>query len=223
MMDPVAAVASLATALARAADAERADAMAAYMKGVAPFFGVSAPDRRRIQREVFNGWKPDERDVIAFARAAWDRPQRELQYAACDLLQRRATWLSVGVFADIEWFITHKSWWDTVDSLAPVVGTLVATTPSLTQEMDRWIDADDFWLARVAILHQLRYQLDTDADRLFGYCLRRAADEEFFVRKAIGWALREYAKSAPDAVRRFVDAHDSELSPLSKREARKHL
>ncbi len=222
-LDASAAVDALGAAFARAGDAERAAAMAAYMKGIAPFFGVPAPERRRIQRAVLDRWKPDEHALVEFARAAWNRPSRELHYAACDLLQRNAAGLSADVFADLEWLITHKSWWDTVDSLAPVVGVLVGAVPSLDREMDRWIDADDFWLARVAIIHQLRRKLDTDADRLFRYCLRRAADQEFFVRKAIGWALREYAKSAPDAVRAFVDAHESELSPLSKREARKHL
>ena len=89
--------------------------------------------------------------------------------------------------------------------------------------MDRLIDSDNDWLARVAIIHQLRFKGDTDRERLFAYCARRAGDSEFFIRKAIGWALREYAKTAPEAVRAFVDEHEAVLSSLSKREARKHL
>ena len=120
--------------------------------------------------------------------------------------------------------ITTNSWWDTVDALAVhVVGTMVHRHRELAAVMDRWIDADDFWLARTAILHQLRWKSDTDTSRLFTYALRRAADNEFFIRKAIGWALRVYATTDPDAVRTFVDRHEDTLSALTQREARKHL
>jgi 3-methyladenine DNA glycosylase AlkD len=216
-------LARLVRELGLVADADRAAGMRAYMRDVAPFFGVAAPARRSVQREVFAGWVPGEPDLVAFARAAWQVDQREVQYAACDLLARHVSRLSSASLPAIEQLIVTKAWWDTVDSLAPVVGAVVAADPSLVAVMDRWIESDDFWLARVAILHQLRYGHDTDEARLFGYCLRRASDAEFFVRKAIGWALRQYARVAPDAVRTFVDAHDDVLSPLSQREARKHL
>jgi 3-methyladenine DNA glycosylase AlkD len=100
---------------------------------------------------------------------------------------------------------------------------MVRAHPELLATLDRWIDADDFWLARVAILHQLRFAADTDADRLFRYSTHRAGDAEFFIRKAIGWALREYAKTAPDEVRSWVALHEVQLSGLSRREALKHL
>ena len=92
---------------------------------------------------------------------------------------------------------------------------------TLATATDRWIGGDDIWLARSAILHQLRWGADTDADRLFEYSLRRAGDTEFFIRKAIGWALRQYARTDPDAVRAFVERH--EFSGLTRREALKHL
>ncbi len=123
-----------------------------------------------------------------------------------------------------EHMIATKSWWDTVDLLAAnVVGPLVAATPALRSEMDRWLVSDDLWLARSALLHQLKWKGDTDADWLFAACLTRAGDTEFFLRKAIGWALREYSKTDAAAVRRFVSDHDAELSGLSKREALKWL
>ena len=106
---------------------------------------------------------------------------------------------------------------------SPTIGTMVRNHPELLDTLDRWIDADEFWLARVAIIHQLRFGADTDADRLFRYAVRRAGDPEFFIRKAIGWALREYAKADPDAVRTYVGDHRDDLSPLSRREATKHL
>jgi 3-methyladenine DNA glycosylase AlkD len=89
--------------------------------------------------------------------------------------------------------------------------------------MDEWSAADDLWLVRTAILHQLRFKESTDADRLFAYCTRQAGHPDFFVRKAIGWALREYAKTDPEAVRGYVRTHEGRLSALSLREARKHL
>jgi 3-methyladenine DNA glycosylase AlkD len=85
--------------------------------------------------------------------------------------------------------------------------------------MDEWIGSENTWLARTALIHQLRYKRETDTDRLFRYCLLRAGDREFFIRKAIGWALRQYSWTDPDAIRAFVAAHEQELSPLSKREA----
>ncbi len=110
--------------------------------------------------------------------------------------------------------VTTVSWWDTVDHLAAhVVGGLVAADPALAAEMDAWIDDEDLWVARTALLHQLRFKGATDADRLFDHCLRRAGHPDFFVRKAIGWSLREYAKTAPAEVRAFVAAYGSRLSP----------
>jgi 3-methyladenine DNA glycosylase AlkD len=104
-----------------------------------------------------------------------------------------------------------------------VVGPLVSRYPDLALTMDDWIASDNIWLARTAIIHQERFKDRTDVERLFSYCLLRAADRDFFIRKAIGWALREYSKTDADAVRRFVADHGSELSPLSQREALKWL
>lgn len=123
-----------------------------------------------------------------------------------------------------EHLITTKSWWDTVDSVATkTVGALVRAHPELARAMDQWIDADDRWLARTAVIHQLGSKAATDCDRLFAYCERRASDTDFFIRKAIGWALREYAKTDGPAVQRFVADHAGALSNLSKREALKNI
>ena len=124
----------------------------------------------------------------------------------------------------IRTLITTRSWWDTVDPLATrVVGGLVRRHPELTAEMDAWSVAENLWLVRTAILHQLHYGPDTDTDRLFGYCTRQAGHRDFFVRKAIGWALRQYARTDPAAVSGYVAGNRDGLSPLSVREATKHL
>jgi 3-methyladenine DNA glycosylase AlkD len=113
-----------------------------------------------------------------------------------------------------------KSWWDTVDAVAAdIVGRLVQRHPALVKTMDAWIADDNMWLQRTAILHQLRFKDQTDEKRLFGYCLKHGSQKEFFIRKAIGWALREYSKTNPAAVKKFVKT--APLTNFSKKEAMK--
>jgi len=206
-------------------DPERAVGMAAYMRDQFPYYGLPAPAQRAAAKEAADGLgQPSEADVVHLATTCWARPQREWQYAACDVLGRRAKHCSPALLLTAEHLITTKSWWDTVDSLASkTVGALVRAHPELAPTMDQWIGADDMWLARTALIHQLGYKTATDHERLFAYCRQRAGDADFFIRKAIGWALREYAKTDPQAVHRFVDTHDGVLSNLSKREALKNL
>ena len=208
-----------------AADPERAARMRAYMKDVAPFLGLASPVRRELSRTVLAGTaRPDERDLTALALRCWALPEREYAYFAIDVLRRHVTALTSGFLPVARELITTVPWWDTVDHLAAhVVGGLVAADPALRADMDAWIEDDDLWVARTALLHQLRHKDATDTDRLFAYCLRRAGHPDFFVRKAIGWALREYAKTDADAVRSFVAAHRDSLSPLSVREALKNI
>jgi 3-methyladenine DNA glycosylase AlkD len=168
--------------------------------------------------------RPDPADVDAVVRRLWARPEREYQYVGAGYAVRAIRGCGPGFVATLEFAITTKSWWDTVDELAShAVGSLVLAHPALVARMDDWIDASDFWLARTALLHQLRYKERTDPDRLFAYCRTRAADTEFFIRKAIGWALREYTKTDAAAVRGFVDEMGDGLSGLSRREALKWL
>ncbi|MGW0818200.1 DNA alkylation repair protein [Streptomyces viridiviolaceus] len=210
---------------AAAADPERALAMRAYMKDVAPFLGLATPERRALSRSVLKGTPaPDEADCTAIALRCWRLPEREYHYFAVDLLCRHARHCSSGLLPVVRHLLTTVPWWDTVDPLAAhVVGTLVAADRRLTADMDAWIAGDDLWLARAALLHQLRYKERTDTGRLFDYCLRRSQDGGFFVRKAVGWCLREYAKTDPDAVRGFVAEHGHALAPLSVREALRNI
>ncbi|MCQ4208229.1 DNA alkylation repair protein [Streptomyces longispororuber] len=208
-----------------AADAERAAQIRAYMKDVAPFLGLTSPVRRELSRTVLDGTpRPDETDLTAVALRCWALPEREYAYFAVDYLRRHVRRLSSGFLPVARRLVTTVPWWDTVDLLAAhVVGGLVSADPKLLAAMDAWIDDPDLWVARTALLHQLRYKDATDAERLFAYCLRQAGHPDFFIRKAIGWALREYAKTDPDAVRSFVAAHRDVLAPLSVREALKNV
>ncbi len=195
--------------------------MSAYMRGQFPFMGIPGPTRAALQRAAREGLgKPSEQDIIELAEALWAMPEREYQYAACDLLARHATIVRAHALPRVKELILTKSWWDTVDHLAShVVGTMVAGHPNLAIEMDGWIEDGNMWVIRTAILHQLKFKSRTDSARLFRYCERAAGHREFFIRKAIGWALREYSKTDSAAVRQFVAGHDATLSGLSKREA----
>jgi 3-methyladenine DNA glycosylase AlkD len=206
-------------------DPAKAAPMRAYMRDQFVFLGLPTPRRRVLGREVLAGLpRPAEDDLRAAALACWALPEREYQYFACDWLRRNASTCSPAFLDTTRTLITTKSWWDTVDALADhVVGAVVARHPETVRTMDGWLAGDNLWLTRTAILHQLAYADRTDRDRLFRYCLARAGHPDFFIRKAIGWALRQYAKTEPDAVRRFVGAHRAQLSPLSVREALKNL
>jgi 3-methyladenine DNA glycosylase AlkD len=207
-----------------AADPTTAAPMAAYMRGMFPFLGVPTGRRRELSRRVLTGLsRPTEAVLTDVALGCWALPEREYQYFACDWLRRHARVLTPEFLPTVRTLITEKSWWDTVDTLAAhVVGTIVARHPATVSTMDEWAASEELWLVRAAILHQIRYGEGTDEERLFRYCVLRATHPDFFIRKAIGWAMREYARTDPDAVRRFVKAQTS-LSPLSVREALKHL
>jgi len=129
----------------------------------------------------------------------------------------------LGVF---EKMIRTQSWWDTVDAIsAKLVGGLIQQFPTdLMPHMEKWItDAESFWIQRCALIFQLSYKDETNEDMLFRFCAIRMKDSEFFIRKAIGWSLRQYSKNNPSAVRRFIEANSEELSPLSKREGSKYI
>jgi 3-methyladenine DNA glycosylase AlkD len=222
---------------AAARDPERAAQMAAYMRDQFPFLGIPAPAQRALARQVLTGLgRPAEADLRAVALGCWALPEREYQYFACDWLRRHArvcpadaacrnrpkSALSAGFIDVARRLIVTKPWWDTVDALAAnLVGPLVTAHPELVSTMDAWAAGEELWLIRTAILHQLRYKESTDVERLFQYCTRQAGHPDFFIRKAIGWALREYAKTDPDAVIAYVHANQARLSPLSVREAMK--
>lgn len=202
----------------------RAVTMSTYMRDQFPFLGIPSPMRKQLTKEVFLETgilkKPfDENPVLEL----WALPEREYQYAACEYLERFRKKLELPHLHLLERLILTKSWWDTVDSLVHNVGAISLKFPESTPILERWSQTKNFWLRRAAILHQLGLKTKTDESRLFKFILENAHDTEFFIRKAIGWALREYSYVKPEAVRNFVLEHQKELSNLSKREALKAL
>lgn len=199
---------------------ENAVAMQAYMKGIAPFFGIKATERRALLKEHIALHGPPPLDELqAICRAAFAFQEREMHHTAVDLVTRHAKRLTPDDLPWIEELIITKSWWDTVDALAVhVVGVILKRHPKeITKWNKRWITHKDLWLNRTAILFQNKWKEDTDRVLLFANIDRHAAHKDFFIRKAIGWALRELAATDAKAVKAFVESR--KLSPLSAREA----
>jgi 3-methyladenine DNA glycosylase AlkD len=210
--------------LLRHADPSQAGPMRAYMKNRFLFFGIKSPARMELVRGfIAERGLPPVDEIEAVASQLWEAPERECQYAALDLTERLLKRLPPESISWIERLIVTKSWWDTVDQIAShVVGGLFRRYPDLRDPwIDRWRVADEIWLRRTTLIFQLGYKRETDAALLFSLVQKNLASREFFIQKAIGWALREYSKTAPAAVEAFVAS--TPLAPLSRREAMKWL
>ena len=195
------------------------------MKDHFEFYGISTPDRRSIMSEHIRefglpGWTTME-DIT---RHLWDMEERECQSTVIDLLNRMKKNLGQDELPLLEYLIVTKSWWDTVDGLAGwLVGDIMKKHPAQIKPVTgRWMDSGNIWLQRSCLLFQLKYKQDTDLDLLFGFIEKLSDHKSFWIRKAIGWILREYSKTDPQMVRQYIDAHP-ELSGLSKREALKYI
>lgn len=208
----------------KVADKEVAEGAAAYMRNQFEFLGIKTPLRRDLSKELINQTKSfSEKELITFCKELWAQPEREFQYVACDILAKNAKRLSSGyVKRDAKWFITNKSWWDTVDSIRTSVEIVVAANPELESTMFEWIESKNIWLVRSALIHQLTLRTKTNSTRLFALCELKAEEKEFFIAKGLGWALRSYSYIDPKAVKKFIKDHP-ELTPLAKREGMKAI
>eukprot|EP00439_Symbiodinium_sp_Y106_P011607 s7362_g1.t1 len=236
-------VAELVTALKRSFNLKRnstdAAAMTGYVKGQFPFFGLKAPLRRQLAGDVIASWHArhqhdiDQDMARQLLEALYCCKERELHYVGaevCSGLLRKGC-VGCDFLPVVKHGVTKNSWWDTVDifaasSMSPYLlacGGGSAPSSDLLQEMDKWAVSSNVWLRRTAILCQLKLKGLTDVKRLQRYILLNASDTDFFVRKAIGWALREYAKHDAKWVKQFLKQHKDRLSGLSVREASLHL
>ncbi|NYE20436.1 DNA alkylation repair protein [Microbacterium immunditiarum] len=204
------------------ADPARAVGQQAYMKSAMPFHGVPVPEARRIARAVAKS--ETDRDVLLEAALElWnDAAHREERYAAMTLLGLRPLRADPRLMPVVEHMVRTGRWWDITDELAHRLADAHDARPAVTAALvRRWSIDEDVWVRRIAILSQLGRRDRVDRDLLADVIEPNIPEREFFIRKAIGWALREYARVDPEWVRRFVAEH--ELSPLSVREALKHL
>ena len=203
------------------AEPGRAEPMRAYMRNQFPFIGIPNPLRRKALRPLFKELKGGDADqLMALARQLWALPEREYQYAALDLLASRHKDFDIQDIPALLSLAQEKSWWDSVDGLASIIGDILA---GQHEGMDAALISPNMWLRRIAMLHQLGWRDNTDTARLFAYARTLAPEQEFFIQKAIGWALRDYAHHNPQAVRDFLRAEKDRLAPLSYREANKHI
>lgn len=203
---------------------ETAIPMAAYMRNQFPFLGIKTPMRTALLKEQFSECQlPEAQHLTEEVWALYGLSEREYQYAAIALLHKMKSHLSVDDLPFLRQLVESKSWWDSVDSIAPgIVGHVVLQQREAgTLIMFEWSNAENMWTNRAAILHQLKFKKQTDTVALSRIILEHADSSEFFIQKSIGWALREYAKTDPDWVRNFVAT--STLKPLSTREALKNM
>jgi len=212
----------LLSALRKASHDEEAKSMRRYMREQFDFFGVKTPVRREITGPLFNNHPPkDANELESIVRELWQQPFREVQYAACDYLYQYRNLLAARHLAFLRHLIITRSWWDTVDSLATrSLGDLTLRYSQVRKAMDKWVRDPNLWIRRSSLLYQLKFRDLTDWESLKTYCEVSAKEEDFFIRKAIGWSLREYAKVNPAEVKRFVTSTD--FSSLTVREALKN-
>lgn len=210
--------------LLAAGDPDRAMGMRAYMRDLFPFAGVPSPQRKQLLKGfVATHPLPEVLDFRDVVQAGWQYQEREMYYCTMEALWIWRKRLVPGDEALLASLITTNAWWDTVDFLAAtIMGYFCGRYKEVERNVpDRWMASGNVWLQRSALLYQQKYKEATDKERLFGYCRELAGHPDFFIRKAIGWSLRQYARTNPEAVQAFVAA--TNLSPLSRREALKHL
>lgn len=197
-------------------------AMKAYMKNKFEFLGVKTSARRKLAKTFF---KQHTDSVIDwnFINEAWNNPYRELQYAALDYLDSRKKLLTSSDLPRLKKLAQTKSWWDTIDFLDRLVGSIIARFPETKEIILAWSCDEDIWLRRLAIDHQLLRKEKTDTEFLEKILVNNLGQTEFFINKAIGWALRDYSKTNPDWVRDFIERYRAEMAALSIREGSKYL
>lgn len=196
--------------------------MAAYMKNQFPFLGLKKPMRQEICKKFIREWKRSNKIDWDFVWYCWGLPEREFQYLAISYLDTLRRLLTTEDLKKLGELIVDKPWWDTVDSIAPLAGVITLGDPKGKEAyISKWIFDDNIWLKRVSIIFQLKYKEKTDIDFLGRAIQYNSSTREFFVDKAIGWALREYSKTDKGWVKQFIESND--LSRLSVREGSKYL
>jgi len=217
-------VASLKTLLEKNADPILAAPMKKYMRDQFDYLGIKSPQFKTLMKDFITAHGlPPIKDFDGILRELWSLPQREFQYAGTSFLGRSEKELPAQFIKTIEYMLVTKSWWDTVDSIAGgTVGVHLRRFPEIREiYLAKWRASDNFWLRRTTILFQLNYKKETDFDLLCEIIRENLDSREFFINKAIGWSLRQYARVDPKAVTKFVKS--TPLNPLSRREAMKHL
>lgn len=216
-------LADLLVELEAAKDPHKAGPMEAYMRHQFSFLGVAAPERNALYKKYFPSAKKTKVIDWNFVDICWEKEPREYQYVAANYLKAMQSYLTENDLPKLERQVVTKSWWDTVDILDRVVGSLVYDKPELEERILQWSLSDNIWLRRVAIDHQLLRKEKTNVQLMEKILLNNLNQTEFFINKAIGWALRDYSKISPEWVARFIEKNRKRMAELSIKEASKYL
>ena len=212
----------LIEAMERNRDPIKAVQMEKYMKDQFKFLGLQSVKRRDVSRPFLASLKKSALDwqLVFFL---WEQPYREYQYIACDYLLLKKDELTIEDVNPIKHIALDKSWWDTIDNLDKLIGTIALKHPELNDSLLDWSKDDNIWLRRIAIDHQRLRKKQTDTVLLKQIIVNNLSQTEFFINKAIGWSLRDYSKTDSEWVRQFIVIHRQDMAPLSIREASKYL
>ncbi len=201
---------------------ENAELMAKYMGNLFPFLGFKKPERTALSKQFLKERKKDTKVDWDFIFKCYDMPEREFQYLAIDYMEKVKDLFTPEDMENVEKLLTTKSWWDSVDAINKIVGHIVMKYPEIKEDIIlKWMKSDNIWLNRISIIFQLKYKEKTDTVFLSNAILYNCETTEFFINKAIGWALREYSKTDKEWVKEFID--NNNLSKLSIREGSKYI
>jgi 3-methyladenine DNA glycosylase AlkD len=218
-------VVSVQAELRNLQDADRAASMQRYLKTEMPMYGLHKAARLEVEKVMHQHVVVDTIEMYqATIKSLWQLPHREEKYLAIDLALKHKQFIGLEALDLFESMLREDyMWWDLSDPISVNLIGRVAMRHDIESKLSQWIDDDNLWLRRTAILAQLKHKTTVNADLLFGFCRERMHEREFFVRKAIGWALREYSKTNPEAVIAFLNKEKTNLSGLSYREGAKLL
>jgi 3-methyladenine DNA glycosylase AlkD len=201
---------------------EQSRKMSAYMQNKFTFLGISKPLLRNIEKPYFKEVEKQDLDWN-FVVLCWGKNYREAQYTAIDYLNQNMKKLAINDLPRLKELIIQKSWWETVDSLDAMIGSIVQKNNELEKDMLEWSKSENMWLNRVAIDFQQKYKEKTNTELLEKIINNNLRSNEFFINKAIGWSLREYSKINPEWVKKFLKKYEDTLDKLSIKEASKYI
>ncbi|MFA3799925.1 DNA alkylation repair protein [Leptotrichia hongkongensis] len=202
---------------------EQAQKMSKYMLNKFEYIGIKTPERRKIFKNFFKEYKNEEKIDWEFVNKCWENKYREFQYVAADFLKNKKDKLTIDDIPNLKQLILKKSWWDTIDNLDMTIGALALKDSNVNKILLEWSIDENIWLRRIAIDHQLLRKEKTNTELLEKILKNNLGQAEFFINKAIGWALRDYSKTNPEWVKNFIEKNKEKMTKLSIREASKYL
>ena len=202
---------------------EQARQMSKYMLNKFEYIGIKTPERRKIFKNFFKEYKNEEKIDWEFVNKCWENKYREFQYIAADYLKNMKDKLTIDDIPEFKRLILKKSWWDTIDNLDMTIGALALKDSNMNKILLEWSIDENIWLRRIVIDHQLLRKEKTNTELLEKILKNNLGQAEFFINKAIGWALRDYSKTNPEWVKNFIEKNKEKMAKLSIKEASKYL